>query len=137
MRVANPQGRLAGAFKDGWIPEKQGLLRAVLAENRRYLKIYNQAVLKDLELTKTKTGWECSDALRDATGGLTYDQMVEAADKAQFRHALWQMGEAVANLFAQVVERIPTLRGLAVDDGPTWAELTKRWSKNPPKDAKP
>ena len=69
-------------------------------------------VLKELELKQTSSGWECNDTLRQATGGLTYAQMVELAEKARFRHALWQMGEAIADLFAKVVERSPLLQRL-------------------------
>lgn len=127
MRVAAPRGRLARDFKHGWIPDQQELLRAVLAENRRYLKIHKDHVLKELELTRTRDGWECSAALREATGGLGYSQMVKLADQANLRNALWQMGEAVANLFSQVVERLPALRQLPIGDGPTWTDLTKRW----------
>jgi len=29
-----------------------------------------------------------------ATGGLSYAQMVEVAEKARFRQALWQIGES-------------------------------------------
>lgn len=127
MRVAPPRGRLARDFKHGWLPDKQDLLRAVLAENRRYLKIHKDQILRDLELKRSGDGWECNDALREATGGLHYREMVELAEKAHFRHALWQMGEAVADLFTQVAERLPALRQRPADDGPTWQELTKRW----------
>ena len=53
--------------------------------------------------------------------------MVQLAEKADFRHALWQMGEAIADLFEQVVERQPLLQDLPVNNGPDWHELTRRW----------
>jgi hypothetical protein len=128
MRAAPGRGRLAKESPDGWVPEHEGLLRAVLMENRRYLRIYNRQTLKDMELTRIAAGWQCSAALQETAGGLTYSQMVEAAEKADFRRALWQIGEAVAELLEQVVQLVPALQQLP-GDGPTWAELTPRWKK--------
>jgi hypothetical protein len=127
MRVAARRGRLARDFYDGWRPDHEPLLRAVLAENRRYLRVYAQTLLADMQLTQTATGWECNDELRRVTGGLSYAQMVELAEKARFRHALWQMAEAVADLFSQVVARAPALKDLPVDDDPDWQTLSQRW----------
>ncbi len=131
MRVGQARGQLARTFSAGWLPDQKELLLAVLAENRRYLRVYNEVVLKDMELKKTATGWQCSEALSKQTGGLTYAQMVEAAEKANFRHALWQMGEAVADLFGKVVERVPRLRQRPDSDGPGWKDLTQRWRHRP------
>ncbi len=129
MRAAPPRGRLAEQFPEGWAPEKQGLLRAVLHENRRYLRVYKDHVLEDMELQRTDDGWECKERLRKATGGLRYAEMVEAAADAHFRHALWQMGEAIAELFGQVVQLVPHLRRLPADRSPKWTSLTERWKK--------
>jgi hypothetical protein len=131
MRVATPTGMLAEDFKEGWVPEQQELLLAVLAENRRYLKIYVKQVLKDLELTETDEGWQCSPSMSEATGGLRYADMVKLANEAKFRSALWQMGQAVANLFRQVMERVPRLRQFPIEDGPTWEELRTQWQVDP------
>jgi hypothetical protein len=132
MRVAIPRGKLARDFKDGWVPEKQGLLLAVLAENRRYFKTYKEHVLRELELTETDDGWECSQSMRDATGGLRYSEMVELARQAKFRSALWQMGHAIASLFRQVINHVSILQQLPVGDGPTWEELTTQWQIDKP-----
>jgi len=127
MRIAASRGRLAQEAPEGWMPSQQKLLQAVLAENRRYLRIYKQWVLERMQLERTADGWQCGEEHRRATGGLSYAQMVEAAEKAHFRHALWQIAEAIADLFGEVVKLVPDLRRMPHSDGPTWAELTKRW----------
>lgn len=129
MRVGKQQGKLGQFFKQGWEPQKQELLHAVLKENRRYLKIYNQTVLKELELTWTVHGWDCHESLRTISGGLHYSEMVEVAAKSNFRHALWQMTSEIMKVFTQVVERSSVLRNLPDGNLPTWEELEKQWSK--------
>jgi hypothetical protein len=127
MRVTSPRGRLARAFPDGWSPAEEKLLQAVLAENRRYLKTYREQVLQEMQLEQTDDGWQCRAELRRATGGLSYRGMVEAAEQAQFRRALWQIAEAVADLFGAITHLVPELRHIPSDEEPTWQELTKRW----------
>lgn len=127
MRVEKPRGRLARDFPEGWVPGREGLLRAVLQENRRYLQIYNRQVLAEMELKRAGAGWQCHADLQQATGGLSYAQMIEAAEEAHFRHALWQIAEAIADLFGEVSRLVPELRQMPRSDGPTWAELSKRW----------
>ena len=102
---------------NAWNPGEKKLVLKVLAENRRYQKIRNPRLLKQLKLTKTKNGWKCDEELTRKTGGMTYPEMVQLAEQANFRHALWQMGEAVANLFAQVVERQPAIAELPKTNG--------------------
>jgi len=109
MRVAKRAGQLGESFDNAWQSDRAGLLRSVLRENRRYQAIRNPRLLKQLALTKTKHGWQCDPELTRRSLGLRYPEMVDLAKKANFRHALWQMGEAVANLFAEVVERVPAL----------------------------
>jgi hypothetical protein len=53
--------------------------------------------------------------------------MVELADRANFRHALWQIAEAIADLLEQIVERVPVLVNVPDFATPTWEELTERW----------
>ncbi|MEQ1830503.1 MAG: hypothetical protein ABL921_31395 [Pirellula sp.] len=130
MRVSKPQGQLARDFPYGWAPEKEPLLLAVLKENRRYLKRYILTVQSDLQLHKNGNTWECSEPMQQASGGLTYSEMLEIAEMARFRNALWQMGEAVADLFQAVTERSEALRTLAAETQLTWRELTKRWKAN-------
>ena len=140
MRVGPARGRLAHEYPEGWRPDRQELLGAVLAENRRYLPVYLARRLEELELVDTPDGAECRATWREATGGLTYARMVELAERCGFRRALWQIGEAIAELFAQVFQvaqvsgRAPSVSRLPVDDGPTWKDLTERWLADGPGD---
>jgi len=127
MRLTRPRGRLAHDFPNAWKPEHEQLLLKVLAENRRYQKIRNGRLIKEFQLTKTKAGWKCDEELSRRTGGLTYPEMLAAADKANFRHAMWQMGEAVGDLLEQIVERQEELQNLHIDTGPTWGQLAQKW----------
>ena len=130
MRVGRPHGMLAADFPNAWAPEQERLLLRVLKENRRYQQIRNPRLLKQYALTKTSGGWQCDAELSRTTGGLSYTEMVELADKANFRHALWQMGEAIVKLFEQVIERIPDLQALPDGTTPTWAEITAGWKRD-------
>ena len=127
MRVARPRGELAKLFPNAWQPHHEKLVLHVLAENRRFQAIRNGYLVRQYALEKTDQGWQCNAELSKITGGLSYQEMVEAADKANFRHALWQLGEAIVQLFEQVVERQPMLESVAPDPQPTWAEITERW----------
>jgi hypothetical protein len=129
MRVTRPRGLLATDFRDGWVPHREGLVLKLLVENRRYQRIRNPRLLQQYALRKTPAGWDCDEELSHRTGGLRYPEMVELAEQAGFRHALWQMGEAIAKLFEQVVERVPTLADLHDAGSPTWDELTSRWKR--------
>ena len=128
MRVGIPSGALGRQFANGWAPEKAWLLEAVLFENRRFLRSYVSSVLADMELHQAATGQDCNENLRK-TVGLSYPEMVELAEKANFRHTLWQIGEAVADMFASVLQREPRLADIPVDHNPSWEELTKRWRR--------
>ncbi|MCA9173314.1 MAG: hypothetical protein KDB14_02380, partial [Planctomycetales bacterium] len=127
MRVGRPRGLLAAQFPHAWTPRDEPLLHRVLAENRRYQLVRNPRLLKQYALTRTPNGWECDQELRRTAGGLSYADMVELARRADFRHALWQIGETTADLFEQVVQRMPALQEISTLDAPTWAELTARW----------
>lgn len=127
MRVGKPAGRLARLFPDGW-EEDAGLIQAVMAENRRYFPFHARDVLDDMRLTRAAAGVECSKAMSEASGGLSYRDMVGLAQKAGFRRALWQMTEAILAMFRQVIERSPMLRALPPGEGPGWGELGPKWS---------
>ncbi|HIE99719.1 MAG TPA: hypothetical protein EYG03_03125 [Planctomycetes bacterium] len=129
MRASKPQGELAAHFSNAWSPHLAPLLNAVLQENRRYQKIRNARLLKLYALKKTGQHWNCSRELSVQTGGLSYSEMVELADQADFRHAMWQMGEAIVTLFEQVIERTPLLQKLPANGGPSWLEITNKWRK--------
>jgi hypothetical protein len=128
MRVGIPNGALGREFGDGWAPERAWLLEAVLVENRRFLRHYVPAVLADMELHETSAGPDCNETLRQ-TVGLSYPEMVELAQKADFRHTLWQIGAAVADMFASVTQREPRLADVRAQRGPSWEGLTRRWRK--------
>jgi hypothetical protein len=129
MRASKPRGELAAHFSNAWSPHLAPLLVAVLQENRRYQAIRNPRLLKLYALKKTGQRWTCSHDLSRQTGGLTYVEMVNLADQADFRHAMWQMGEAIVSLFEQVIERTPALQKLPTDSGPSWSDMTNKWRK--------
>jgi len=127
MRCSKKQGRLGAHFSDGWLPDKKPLLRAIMAENRRYQRIRNPRLTDELTLKKSPGGkMICNLKLSEKADGLTYTEMLEAAGKANFRHALWQMGEIIADAFEKIIERQELLQDLPIDDGPDWKELTRR-----------
>ncbi|MDA9924557.1 hypothetical protein N9E25_14595 [Verrucomicrobiales bacterium] len=130
MRCYPRQGRLGAHFPKGWAPDQEGLLRAVLAENRRYQRIRNSRIISQLTLKPGPNGvLQCDEELSKIAGGLNYREMLEAAEKANFRHALWQIGELIADAFEKVIERQDILHDFPTTDGPTWEELGKRfWS---------
>lgn len=98
MRIGPPAGRLADAFPDGWRPELRELLLAVLAENRRYLTVHIRDVLADMALDETADGPRCGKALSEQAGGLSFQQMMRAADEASLRGALHAIAERAAGL---------------------------------------
>lgn len=131
MRVATKGGRLGAHFPAAWLPEQGALLQAVLAENRRYQRKRNAGIIALLTLKKTSRGdLSCDPGLSETAGGLTYIEMLREAERANFRHALWQMGERIAALFQEVIDRSDFLRELPTKaDSPSWEELTKRWQR--------
>lgn len=111
MRVGEARGELGRRFREGWRPDLAPLLNTVMTENRRYLKALLPDWLKELELKRSGSGLDCTEKMR-AVSGLHYAEMVTLAEKANFRHALWQIGEAVADQFAAVVEMQSLLANL-------------------------
>lgn len=129
MRCAKRQGRLGAHFENGWEPDSAPLLEMVLAENRRYQRIRNVRLVEQLSVrTDTDGRLVCDAELSQRTGGMSYTEMQEAAEKADFRQALWQMGEIIADIFEKITEREEKLQDLKSVNGPTWEELTKRWA---------
>lgn len=129
MRVGRPRGALAADFLNAWAPQHEALLLTVLQENRRYQRLRTPRLIEEYALRQTPRGWDCDPELSRQAGGLTYAEMVELADRADFRQVLWQMGKAIATLFEQVVQRLPLLQNLPSGATPTWAELTTRWQR--------
>ncbi|MBT3267787.1 hypothetical protein HN371_11565 [Candidatus Poribacteria bacterium] len=99
MRVSKPRGRLAELHPDAWTPEHEPLLRETLAENRRYQRIRNGRILRELALTETASDWECSEELSHTAGGLRYGEMLELAEAADFRGALSSISDRIADMF--------------------------------------
>ena len=130
MRIAQSRGRLAKAHPVGWEPSRQLLLLEVMAVNRRYQRIRNERILKQLALRKTAAGWQCDPALSKRAKGMKYPDMVALAEKANFRRALWQVGEAIADIFSEVVNLVPELKNVYQLDKPNWKTLTDRWKRN-------
>lgn len=112
MRATRPYGELAASFPNAWAPQLRQLLLAVLSENRRYQAIRNRRLVKLYALKASPRGRQCDEQLSLLAGGLTYQEMVAHAERAGFRHALWQIGEAVGHLFGEVAERVPELERL-------------------------
>ena len=129
MRIAQSLGQLAKAHPVGWDPSRQLLLLEVMAVNRRYQRIRNGSILKQLALKKTVAGWKCDPGLSKRAKGLNYPEMVALAEKANFRHALWQVGEAIADIFSEVVNLVPELKNVYQLDEPNWKTLTTRWKR--------
>ena len=107
MRCTEPRGRLAKMFGDGWKPDASPTLRAVLAENRRWLKRHAVDVLNDMQLTDG----ECQESLR-ALAGMTYAEMIEKAKRAGFRETLTKIGNEAADMFTATQQRCPRLAKL-------------------------
>jgi len=129
MRIGRPRGKLAADFSNAWAPQHEPLLTQVLHENRRYQRIRNPRLIKQYALKKSGNTWQCDAELSKKAGGMNYSEMVALANRASFRHALWQMGEAIAKLFEQVIERVPSLQQIPDHHTPTWSEITSQWKK--------
>ncbi len=130
MRCAERQGRLGAHFEIGWAPELSSVLQKVLEENRRYQQIRNARLIDQLTVRNVGDGSLACDAeLSQLTGGMSYHEMQEAAEKANFRHALWQMGEIIADFFEKMTEREEKLQELKYAGSQSWGDLTKRWAK--------
>ncbi len=105
MRCTQPTGRLATLFNDGWKPESESTLNAVLVENRRWVRHHAEDVLADMQLTKG----ECKAAL-STLAGMDYATMVETAANAGFRQTLTKIGNMTADMFEATLQRCPRLR---------------------------
>ena len=129
MKCGRRRGRLGAHFDEGWDPEYEPLLRVLLVENRSYQRIRNPVLIRQLSLKKSPSGeLVCDPELSRVTGGLSYTEMIEAARESNFRHALWQMGEIIAEFFEKLTDRQERLQNLPIStNDPGWKELTRRW----------
>lgn len=122
MRCAKPQGHLAKLFTEGWQPDSEPTLRALLAENRRWVGHHANDVLDDMKLTNN----ECKEATRKLVG-LNYAEMIEAAEKAGLRQVFWEMGQEIAAMLEAVTHRSARLASLPQDDGGSWMDIESTW----------
>lgn len=102
MRLTEPRGQLAEKFPTGWSPKHEQLLYAVMSENRRYQKIRNPRLVRQLALDQMPDGLNCNVQLSQITGGLSFEEMMQIADAAGFRQTLAQIGEAIAQFLASI-----------------------------------
>ena len=129
MRVAEARGQLARYFAHDWRADQAELLQAVLVENRRWCRFHAEDVLRDMRLMTAADGkLECNDAFRQLTG-MNYAQMIAAAEQAKLRRACWQMGEAIADMFAAVAARSPRLAADKSGLSPDWEAISNTWQR--------
>ena len=127
MRVAAARGELARFFRHDWQPEQGELLAAVLRENRRWCRFHADDELANMRLLpRSDGGVDCNDKIRQSTG-MNYGQIVELGREAKLRQACWQMGEAIADMFAAIVRRSLRLAAEPAGEGPEWEELERKW----------
>jgi hypothetical protein len=110
MRVAEPRGRLAKSFPQNWIPSQRGLLLAVLAENRRWAKHHFMDELSEMRLVGTPAGGLNATEAAIKKSGLSFDQMMEAARKANLREQIGIIASESASLIESIEKLVPRLR---------------------------
>ena len=67
--------------------------------------------------------------LQGQAGGQNYEEMVGLARPAGFRHASWQVAEAIVSLFEQVIQRAPHLQRLDDRVETSWAQISSKWKR--------
>lgn len=127
MRVGDSRGRLGKVFAEGWRPERRSLLQAVLAENRRWLPHHAADVLAAMKLTPAANGSAVSKEVRSAVGELTYEQMMDMAERSQLRQTLATIQDESLKLFERVIAQVPKLRSQAGGEAPSWEQVMQRW----------
>ena len=104
MRVGEKRGHLAELFAEGWMPEEESLLSAVLAENRRWLPHHTADVLRAIARD--------SDEARRISGGLEYKDMMQMAETAGMRQTLDLIARETVDLIEQSLKQVPGWRDL-------------------------
>lgn len=117
MRVGKKQGELAQLFDDGWKPELQSLLAAVLTENRRWLPYHTTDVLRVVQRD--------SEEAKRVSGGLEFDAMIEIAESAGMRDTLVTIAEQCADLMEQTIAQVPEWRKLPRQRAEGWGKLKR------------
>lgn len=99
MRTANPRGGLAKVFAAGWRPELADLLRAVLAENRRWLPHHADDVLRSVRSD--------DEASRRIVDGLGHEEMLALAESAGMRRTLDVITTEAVDLVDRTLAQVP------------------------------
>ncbi len=115
MRVGEKRGELAQLFDQGWKPELQPLLAAVLTENRRWLPQHTEDVLRVVERD--------SEEAERISGGLEFAAMIEIAESAGMRNTLVTIAEQCADLMEQTIAQVPEWRKLPRQPAEGWNKL--------------
>ena len=119
MRIGGKRGKLGATFADGWKPELQSLLAAVLAENRRWLPHHTEDVLRVAQRD--------SEEAKRVSGGLEHERMIQMAEASGMRQTLVTIAEQCADLIERVVMQVPEWRDLKRTPDGEWDELKSRW----------
>lgn len=104
MRLGEKRGRLGELFGEGWKPERQSLLAAVLSENRRWLTHHAEDVLKAIPP-------DSEEALR-LSNGLKYEAMMNMAEAAGMRKTLSIIAGQSVDLIEMTIAQVPGWRDL-------------------------
>lgn len=123
MRIGEKRGGLGATFTDGWKPELQPLLAAVLAENRRWLPHHTQDVLRVVTLTDG----QASDEAKRVSGGIEHEKMLEIAEAAGMRSTLITIAEQCADLIERVVMQVPEWRDVKRTPDGEWEAMKRQW----------
>ncbi len=119
MRIDEKRGKLGALFDDGWKPELQPLLNAVLAENRRWMPRHTEDVLRVAQRD--------SEEAKRVSGGLEHAKMLEIAEAAGMRRTLITIAEQCADLIEQVVMQVPEWRAQPRKPVDDWSRLKQQW----------
>jgi len=115
MRVGEKRGDLAQLFDQGWKPELQPLLAAVLVENRRWLPHHTEDVLRVVQRD--------SEEAKRVSGGLEFAAMIGIAESAGMRDTLVTIAEQCADLMEQTFAQVPEWRKLLRQPAEGWNKL--------------
>ena len=108
--LASPRGRLAQDFPEGWVPAATGLLQAVARRESTILEaLQGTGPPRDAAGANWRR-WQCRDELRLATGGLSYAQMIEAAEQAATSDRLSGKSPRRSQTFGRRVRLVPIRR---------------------------
>ncbi len=117
MRVGERRGKLGELFDEGWKPELQPLLAAVMAENRRWLPHHTEDVLRVVQRN--------SEESKRVSGGLEFEAMNEMAESAGMRDTLVTIAEQCADLMEHTIAQVPEWQKLPRQHAGDWNKLRR------------